>query len=126
MIRARLDRLGTVERRVIAAGAVLGDGFSFEALREVANLEEDEVVGALEDLLARRLVLATNGRYQFSYDYVRQVAFDETSELRRRWSFPASSGRSTSSPPRRSARREMRPARGATSKAPGRSCMASG
>lgn len=84
VVRARLDRLSGVDRRALAAGAVLGDGFSVEVVRAVADLDEEEAVGAIEELLTRRLVRAENEHYRFSHDYVRQVAYDETSEPRRR------------------------------------------
>ncbi|HEX5416979.1 MAG TPA: AAA family ATPase, partial [Chloroflexota bacterium] len=83
-IRARLDRLDGHERRALGAGAVLGAGFTADVLRDVGDLDESELVGALEELLARRLLRVTNGRYDFSHDVVRQVAYDETSEPRRR------------------------------------------
>jgi DNA-binding SARP family transcriptional activator len=84
VVRARLERLGGAERRALAGAAVLGDWFELDTLVAVAGLAEEEAVGALEELLARRLLRAEDGRYAFSHDQVRQVVYDETSEPRRR------------------------------------------
>jgi predicted ATPase len=54
-LMARLDRLASV-RRVAQIGAAIGRKFSYELLRTVSRLEEDELDAALARLVASELV----------------------------------------------------------------------
>jgi class 3 adenylate cyclase len=54
-LMARLDRLGSV-RRVAQTGAAIGREFSYELLRAVSSLPEDELQSALGRLVASELV----------------------------------------------------------------------
>jgi predicted ATPase len=54
-LMARLDRLASV-RRVAQIGAVMGREFSYELLRSVSGLAEDELEAALGRLVASELV----------------------------------------------------------------------
>ena len=84
VILARLTRLSTVARAILEAAAVLGQGFDFAVVRAVTDLEEDTALGALDELLRSRLILETGSNYVFSHDKIRETAFQEATEARRR------------------------------------------
>jgi tetratricopeptide (TPR) repeat protein len=84
LIRARLARLDRPALDACAAGAVVGDGGEFEILRRVADLSEGEHLAALEGLLQRGLLRERDGRYSFTHDKIREVAYAEVSAPRRR------------------------------------------
>jgi DNA-binding SARP family transcriptional activator len=84
LIRTRLARLDRAALAACAAGAVIGDGGDFEALRQVADLSEMEHLSALEGLLQRGLLRERDGRYAFTHDKIREVAYAEISGPRRR------------------------------------------
>ena len=89
-IRAQLSRLGGAASRLLAAGAVLGHGFTFERLIRVAELGEEEGLSALDEALAGRLVVEARGgrvpsdSYAFAHDKIRDVAYTEAGAARRR------------------------------------------
>jgi len=76
-LMARLDRLASV-RRVAQIGAAIGREFSYELLRTVSRLDEDELQAALARLVASELVFQ-RGRppdavYSFKHALVRDAA----------------------------------------------------
>jgi len=89
-IRAQLSRVGGAASRLLAAGAVLGHGFTFERLIRVAELGEEEGLSALDEALAGRLVVEArggrvpSGSYAFAHDKIRDVAYTESGAARRR------------------------------------------
>ena len=102
-VRGRLSRLGTTAKDMLAAGAVLGRGFSFELLFRIANLDEDEGLAALDEAISNRLLREAGSEensiaidpsrdlysmveadYVFSHDKVREVVYTEAGEARRR------------------------------------------
>lgn len=83
VIRRRLARLGAPARAAVAAAAVLGQGFSMAQLGCVAGLDEDAVLAALDDLLARRLLREAEGACLFAHDRIREVAYADVAEARR-------------------------------------------
>ncbi|HEV8224380.1 MAG TPA: AAA family ATPase [Rubrobacteraceae bacterium] len=87
-IDAQLSRLSPPALALLAAGAVLGSGFTFEQLIGVVGLPEDEVLSALDEVLASRLLKeapAQDGEvYTFSHEKVRDVAYTEAGAARRR------------------------------------------
>ncbi len=84
VLQARLTRLSDQAREIIEAGAVIGHGFEFNLVREMTELEERAALNALDELLRSRLILEAGSQYVFSHDKVREVAFDEAGEARRR------------------------------------------
>jgi len=89
-IRAQLSRVGGAASRLLAAGAVLGHGFTFERLIRVAELGEEEGLSALDEALAGRLVVEARGgrvpsdSYAFAHDKIRDVAYTVSGAARRR------------------------------------------
>ena len=96
-ILSRLYRLSPAARDLLVAGAVLGRSFGFETLLGAAGLGESEGLTALDELVGRRLLLEVDdGRgevgpalrpdaaYSFSHEKIRQVAYTEGGQARRR------------------------------------------
>lgn len=103
-VKGRLSRLGDPATKLLAAGAVLGRGFSYEILFQVAQLDEEEGLEALDEALSNRLLRESRAEgnfidsdpsrdlypagseydYVFSHDKVREVVYTEAGEARRR------------------------------------------
>src|SRR5215467_14384200 len=84
LIHERLTRLGQSALTLCVAAAVLGDGFNFEQLCRVADIEENQALPALDELLTRGLLRETGGRCFFAHDSIRGGVYAEASETRRR------------------------------------------
>ncbi|MDQ2716301.1 MAG: AAA family ATPase, partial [Chloroflexota bacterium] len=87
VIRARLTQLTPAALALLIAGAVLGHGFSFESLRQVAGIGEDEALQALDEVVLRNLLqegIEEGSIYYISHDKVRDVIYAEAGDARRR------------------------------------------
>lgn len=86
-IGRRLERLSEESREALTLAAVIGQQFSFDALRQASELEEERLVEITEEWLGAHLVVEERrGReelYRFQHALVREVLYDEVS-LRRR------------------------------------------
>src|SRR6266571_2718969 len=91
VICARLDRLPPNAFALLAAGAVLGQGITFEPLCQVADLAEHDGLSALDEVLHSHLLQEsereggpmTDGRYVFAHAKIRAVVYAEAGEARR-------------------------------------------
>ena len=103
-VRGRLSRLSNIAMDLLAAGAVLGQGFSFELLFQVAKLDEDEGLATLDEVISNRLLREagagegsipinvprgapqtdSESGYVFSHAKIREVVYTEAGEARRR------------------------------------------
>ena len=91
LVRERLSRLGSAASDLLAAGAVLGDGFEFEIVRRVAGRGEGEALSALDEALRGRVLRESrhwrggeHGGYSFVHDKIRDVVYTDAGEARRR------------------------------------------
>lgn len=95
VVRARIGGLDPRASELLAAAAVLGRGFGFEALCRVANLGEDECLPALDEALGSGLLREvtdvpdlddtfSDHSYSFTHDRIRDVAYTEAGSARRR------------------------------------------
>lgn len=90
LVRDRVDRLPIDAADVLRWAAVIGHTFEVRRLSEVAPIDPDRLVAALEALerfaMLRVLpaVRGDAGSYAFAHDIVRQVVYEELSEPRRR------------------------------------------
>jgi DNA-binding SARP family transcriptional activator len=84
LVLARLRRLSVPAHLACTACAVLGDGCDFEQVREVSGLQAPEDLAAIEELFQRGLLSEHAGSYSFTHDTIREVAYAEVSETRRR------------------------------------------
>src|SRR5216683_2209625 len=91
VIVARLDRLPPNAFALLAAGAVHGQGITFELLCQVADLAEHDGLSALDEVLHSHLLQEsereggpmTDGRYVFAHAKIRAVVYTEAGEARR-------------------------------------------
>jgi predicted ATPase len=85
VLTARLDQLGPRARELSECAATIGRAFSYDVLREAADLDEHELVPALDELWRRRIVREhpTLG-YDFSHDTLREAATQTLSPARAR------------------------------------------
>jgi predicted ATPase/DNA-binding SARP family transcriptional activator len=91
LIGSRLARLSPTAQELCVVGAVLGDGFEFGLLCEVAGLAEKIALPALEELLNRGLWREAHQEkaiaeplYFFTHDRIREVAYAQLSQARQR------------------------------------------
>lgn len=73
VISSRLSCLSTVARAVADIAAVIGPSFSLELTREVGGWNEADVLGAINELLDRRLVHTASSRGQFDYAFAHHL-----------------------------------------------------
>ncbi len=92
LIRSQLGRLTPSAWALLVAGAALGQGLTFERLIQVAQLDEQEGLRALEELLRNGLLCegtvveesqAFNG-YAFPREMIREVVYQEAGTTRQR------------------------------------------
>ncbi|HLI06955.1 MAG TPA: AAA family ATPase [Ktedonobacteraceae bacterium] len=91
VICTRLDRLAPNAFALLVAGAVLGQGITFERLCQVADLTEQDGLSALDEVLHSHLLheserqggRGTAGRYVFAHAKIRAVVYGEAGEARR-------------------------------------------
>jgi len=92
LIRSQLGRLTPTAWALLVAGAALGQGLTFERLIQVAQLDEQEGLHALEELLRNGLLCegalvedsqAVDG-YAFPREMLREVVYQEAGTTRQR------------------------------------------
>jgi predicted ATPase len=87
-VTQRLSRLEPAAARTLQNASVLGQEFDFDVLCAISDLSEDDLVEALDRLIAAGLVFEdTTGereRYRFSYTMIREVAYENLSRTKRR------------------------------------------
>ncbi len=90
LLASRLSVIDATSAQVLTAAAVIGRSFDFETVRAVSGRGEEEVVTALEDLVAQGLLRELRGSpsagpaYDFSHEKLRSLVYEETSLARRR------------------------------------------
>lgn len=92
VIRGRLEQFGPTSRAVLAAAAVLDQQSSFPALIAVTGLNEIEALTAIDEAMHSRVLVeskqghgpASDSRYVFAHDLLREVVYQEAGEARKR------------------------------------------
>jgi DNA-binding SARP family transcriptional activator/tetratricopeptide (TPR) repeat protein len=81
----RLRRLDAQSRQALQVAAVIGREFDYDVLHAVSPLEEDALIGALEEGVEARVLREAGrvGRYAFTHALVRATLYDGLSQLRR-------------------------------------------
>jgi DNA-binding SARP family transcriptional activator/tetratricopeptide (TPR) repeat protein len=81
----RLRRLSPESRQALSVAAVIGREFDYDVLQAVAPLEEEALIGALEEGVDARVLREAGrvGRYAFTHALVRATLYDGLSQLRR-------------------------------------------
>jgi predicted ATPase len=85
-LMARLDRLGPA-REVAQIGSVIGRGFSYKLLRDVAGMEQSSLLAALEKLAEADIVLVQGqppeSDYRFKHALIQDAAYENLLKSRR-------------------------------------------
>ncbi|MHB2019749.1 MAG: serine/threonine-protein kinase [Candidatus Xenobia bacterium] len=86
VIRRRLQRLSPRAQEMLRLAAVLGREFRYELLRKASGRSEDEVLEAVEELIAARLLVEVPRREAvcFHHPQIREVVLEEVTAVRRR------------------------------------------
>ena len=83
-IQTRLGYLSAQGRQILEAGAVIGCRFRFDLLRTASGRREPEVVEALDELLARHMIVENDDGYRFKHNLIRTAVYRNLSYGRRR------------------------------------------
>lgn len=84
VIEARLAQLSPTARTLAQVAAIIGRAFTAPLLVAASQQDEEQVVQGLDELWQRRLVREQgNARYDFSHDRIRDVAYAESSPVKR-------------------------------------------
>jgi oligopeptide transport system substrate-binding protein len=84
IVEARIDRLDGLSRQVLTAAAVMRSSFRADVVQAVSGRSELETLEGLERLLTSDLLFEEEtGRFRFSHEKVREVAYQGLSQLRR-------------------------------------------
>jgi class 3 adenylate cyclase/predicted ATPase len=85
-LMARLDRLGTA-REVAQIGSVIGRGFSYALLRDVAEMDDAPLQAALEKLAEADILLVQgvppDSEYRFKHALIQDAAYENLLKSRR-------------------------------------------
>ena len=92
LIRSQLRQLTPAAWALLVAGAVMGEGLTFERLCQVAQLDEETGVQALEEILRRGWLCEdkraeasqVEGGYIFPGEMIRAVVYQEAGAVRQR------------------------------------------
>ena len=85
VIKARLVQLSSNAQRMINLAAVIGRSFTFAILQEAGSVNEEMLLDTLDELRQRHIIREQAvERYDFSHDRIRDVAYAEISQTRRR------------------------------------------
>ena len=86
-LMARLDRLGPA-KEVIQIGAVIGSEFSYELIREIHGIVEEDLQSALHSLVNAKLLYmsgtASDATYRFKHALIRDAAYEALLKSRRK------------------------------------------
>ena len=92
LLRTRLSLVGEMGRQMLHTIAVMGHSFDFDTAREVSGRSEEETVAALEELVARGVIVESRDEqadvsgptYDFLHEKLCALAYEATSLARRR------------------------------------------
>ncbi len=89
VIVGRVEPLGSRAREVLSVAAVIGRTFSFDLLREVSGVEEEELLEVVEQLVTAQLLVEEHGpsgeRYAFRHGLIHEVFYNDIIAPRRRF-----------------------------------------
>ncbi len=84
VIGRRLNRLSDRANDILELASVIGRGFELGVLAELVDVEEDDLVQALDDAVDARLIREIGvGEYVFSHALIRSALYDEVRPTRR-------------------------------------------
>ncbi len=84
-LHARMAVLSETAQQILSTAAVIGRSFDLETVIPASGRSEEEGISALEELLARHLVMEQSAeRFDFVHPQLRSLVYCETSQVRRR------------------------------------------
>jgi DNA-binding SARP family transcriptional activator/tetratricopeptide (TPR) repeat protein len=83
VLRSRLEQTTVVAREVAGLAAAVGTDFTLDLVTEASDLDADVVVGAVDELWRRRILLEFRDGYDFSHDLLRETAYEQVSPPKR-------------------------------------------
>jgi predicted ATPase/DNA-binding SARP family transcriptional activator len=84
-LHARMAVLSETAQQILSTAAVIGRSFDLETIIPASGRSEEESIGALEELLARRLIMEQSAeQFDFVHAQLRSLVYCETSQVRRR------------------------------------------
>jgi DNA-binding SARP family transcriptional activator len=84
MVIRRLESLEPAAIKVLRIGAVLGQGFTHQALEDVWGSDDDTLYDALDALLDLKLLWEASEGYVFSQPFMREVIYERIPRFHRR------------------------------------------
>jgi predicted ATPase len=88
LLHERLAQVNETERQVLQTAAAIGHSFDLPLVQAASGRSDEEIVTALETLMARGLLAEQPSRdhvaYDFSHDKLRALVYEETGLARRR------------------------------------------
>lgn len=88
LVEAHLAKLPDKTLEIFVTAAVLGDGFSFDVLASVTDMDEDDLLPIIEEGLKKRIikeeVSGREERYVFYQSTMRKVLYERVSRRRRK------------------------------------------
>ena len=92
VLLGRLDVGSEAAAQILTTAAVIGRSFDLDVVTEASGRTDEEVAGAVDELLARRLVAEIaeagagpgHGAYDFTHAQLRRLAYDNATLARRR------------------------------------------
>jgi len=83
LLQERVARLGQDVISALQLAAIIGREFSFNILRRLTILHENDLLDALDTALAGHLLVETATGYHFRHSLIRHVMYDAQSQTRR-------------------------------------------
>ena len=83
VLRSRLEQTTAAAGEVAGLAAAVGTDFTLDLVTEASDLDADIVVGAVDELWRRRILLEFRDGYDFSHDLLRETAYEQVSPPKR-------------------------------------------
>ncbi len=89
LYQARLEQVSEAAWQLLTTAAVIGRSFDLDTVREASGRSDDEVIGALEELVRLRLihevpVTGPAASYDFGHEQMRVLVYEQAGLARRR------------------------------------------
>lgn len=85
LVMSRLADIDAIGRQLITAAAVIGPVVDVDALRSVSGRSEEEILAGVDDLIGRAILREREeGALEFVHEQLREVAYEEASQIRKR------------------------------------------
>jgi len=88
VIRERLGHLSENSKQLLVCAALVGNTFSFNDVQVMANLSENDLVTAIDELIHKKIIEVNSQQYQplryrFSQTFIREVVYQGVSQTQK-------------------------------------------